>query len=127
MDDFSWIAVMVGTLAFFFLGAAWYTVLFRKPWAADMGFDVETPQAPPVTTMLGSVGVSAVVSAVIEWFVRSGDVESGVKAGLAVGIAVAAVMGQNALYDTRSTRLYLINVGYPLLGCVIVGILCGAI
>ncbi len=130
MDGFSWLAVVVGAAAFFFLGAAWYSVLFRDPWAADMGFGddlPETPQAPPVSTMLGSFGAALVLAGVLEWLVRDCGVAWGAKVGLAVGVAIAAVMAQNALYDSRPRRLYLINGGYPLVGAVVVGIVTGAI
>ena len=41
MNEISYLAVVVGGLAFFLLGALWYSFLFMKPWAADMGIDTE--------------------------------------------------------------------------------------
>lgn len=130
MDDYSIVAVLVGGVAFFALGALWYTALFRKPWAEDMGAtfaEGESPQAPPITTMAVSVLIGIVLAAVIEYFTRDAGVGFGVKAGLAVGLAIAALMGQNALYDTKPLRLWVINAGYPLVGAVLVGVICGAI
>ncbi len=53
MDNYSIIAVLVGGVAFFALGALWYMALFRKPWAEDMGITIsaegEPPAAPPVS------------------------------------------------------------------------------
>ena len=130
MDDYSVIAVLVGGIIFFALGALWYTALFRKPWAADMGIALtedETPQAPPVTSMVASVGISLVLASVVEYFTRDGSLGTGAAAGLAVGLAIAALMGQTALYDSRPLRLWLINAGYPLVGAVLVGLVCAVI
>jgi hypothetical protein len=128
MDDFSWIALLVGALAFFFLGAIWYTFLFRRPWMADMGVDPnQSVQSPGPNLLIGSFVVSLVLAGVLEWLIGNGDAKDGLCTGIAVGAALAAVMGQNALYDTRPTRLWLINAGYAFVGSVIVGVITGAI
>ena len=128
MDDFSWLAVIIGAVAFFFLGAVWYSFLFRKPWSQDMGFDLDgPPQAPGPGLLLGSFAAALVLSAAIEYVVRDGGQEWGLKVGLAFGLTLGAVMGQNALYDTRPARLWLVNAGYPLVGAVIVGNIAGLV
>lgn len=128
MDDFSWIALIVGALAFFFLGAIWYTFLFRRPWMTDMGVDPnQSVQSPGPNLLIGSFVVSLVLAGVLEWLVGNGDTGTGFCTGLGVGLVLAAVMGQNALYDTRPARLWAINAGYALVGSVIVGVIAGAI
>ena len=130
MDDISIVGIIVAALAFFFLGAVWYSFLFRKPWADDMGYSEEmseTPQVPGAPLLLGSLLAAVVLAYVTEWLVGSGDVGDGFKVGLGIGAVLAAVMGQNALYDTRPARLWLINAGYAFVGAVVVGIICGAI
>lgn len=130
MNAFSILAVVVGGLAFFAFGSLWYMALFRKSWAADMGITIsadEPPPAPPVITLALSIGIGVVLAGVVEYFTRDAGVGHGAKAGLAVGLAIAALMGQNALYDTKPSRLWAINAGYPLMGAVLVGVICGAI
>ncbi len=128
MDDFSWIALIVGALAFFLLGAIWYTFLFRKPWMADMGMDSnQAPQSPGPQPLIGSFVAALVLTAAVEYLVGGGGVKNGVCTGIAVGAAVAAVMGQNALYDPRPIRLWVINAGYAFVGTVLVGVIAGAI
>ena len=130
MNDFSWIAVLAGGVAFFALGSLWYMALFRKPWAEDMGITIsatEPPPAPPVSTLALSVGIGLVLAGVIEYFTRDAGAGHGAKAGLAVGVAIAALMGQNALYDSKPPRLWAVNAGYPLVGAVLVGLICGVI
>jgi hypothetical protein len=128
MNDFSWISLIVGAMAFYFLGAIWYTLLFRRPWMTDMGIDPSQPvQAPGPRLLIGSFVVALVVAGVMERIVGSIDTMHGLRVGLGVGAVLAAVMGQNALYDTRPFRLWAINAGYAFVGSAIVGVIAGAI
>jgi hypothetical protein len=128
MDNFSYLGVVVGAIAFYFLGAAWYTFLFRKPWLADMGIDPNVDRQAPMGSMLLASGLAALVIAwVIEFIVRDQGVGYGLCRGAMVGAAMAAAIGQCAFYDTRPRRLGLINGAYPLVGAVIVGAIAGAL
>ena len=127
MDDFSYLAVIVGALAFYFLGAIWYTFLFRRPWMSDLGIDPnQSVQSPGPRLLIGSFVVALVLAAVMERIVGSFGVEHGLRVGLGIGAVLAAVMGQNALYDTRPARLWAINAGYAFVGSIIVGLIAGA-
>ena len=128
MDNFSYLAVLVGAIAFYFLGAAWYSFLFRKPWLADMGIDPNVDRQAPMASMLLASGLAAVVVAwVVEFIVRDQGVGYGLCRGAMVGAAMAAAIGQCAFYDTRPRRLGLINGAYPLVGAVLVGAIAGAL
>lgn len=128
MDDFSWLAVAIGAIAFYFLGAAWYSFLFRKPWLADMGIDPNVDRQAPMGAMLVASGQAAfVVAGVIEFLVRDSGVGFGLCRGGMVGLAMAAAIGQCAFYDTRPRRLGVINGAYPLVGALIVGAIAGAL
>jgi hypothetical protein len=128
MTDFSWLAVLIGAIAFYFLGAAWYSFLFRKPWLADMGIDPNVDRQAPMGSMLLASGLAAfVVAGVIEFIVRDQGIGYGLCRGAMVGAAMAAAIGQCAFYDTRPRRLGLINGAYPLVGAVIVGAIAGAL
>ena len=122
MENFSYLAVLIGGIAFFALGAIWYSFLFQKPWAADMGIDMsDAPAKPPVGPLAGTFVVSLIVAYVVEFWVRDGDLGFGLCRGALVGIAMAAVVAQNGFFDPRPNRLTWINAGFPLVGGVIVG------
>ncbi|MFL6089199.1 MAG: DUF1761 domain-containing protein [Aeromicrobium sp.] len=128
MDNFSYLAVLVGAIAFYFLGALWYSLLFRKPWLADMGIDPNIDRQAPMGSMLVASGLGAlVVAGVIEFIVRDAGVGYGLCRGAMVGAAMAAAIGQCAFYDTRPKRLGLINGAYPLVGAILVGAIAGAL
>ncbi|AXT84559.1 hypothetical protein C6I20_04670 [Aeromicrobium sp. A1-2] len=129
MDDLSLVGIIVAALAFFFLGAAWYSFLFRKPWADDMGYTKDmpgNPQSPGAGLLIGSLVAALVLALSTAWLVGAGGAGEGAKVGLAIGAVSAAIMGQNALYDNRPTRLWLINAGYAFVGAIMVGVICGA-
>ena len=122
MDNFSYLAVVVGGLAFFLLGAIWYSFLFQKPWTADMGIDMSGGTGkPPVVPLLGTLVVALIVAYIVEFFVRDGDLGFGLCRGALVGIAMGGVVAQNGFFDPRPNRLTWINAGFPLVGGVIVG------
>lgn len=128
MDNFSYLGALVGAVAFFVLGAIWYSALFRKPWMSDMGIDPNPPPQKPASAMLLGSGVAAlVVAGVIEFIVRDAGVGFGACRGTIVGAAMAAAIGQNAFYDTRPRRLGIINGAYVLVGGLLVGAIAGAL
>jgi uncharacterized membrane protein len=122
MDNFSYLAVLVGGVAFFVLGALWYSFLFQKPWMADMGIaQSDVPAKPPIGPLAGTFVVAVLVAYVIEFWVRDNDLGFGLCRGALVGIAMAAVVAQNGFFDMRPSRLTWINAGFPLVGGVLVG------
>lgn len=128
MDNFSWLAVIVGAIAFYVLGALWYSFLFRKPWLADMGIDPNVDRQAPMAGMLVASGLAALaVAFVIEFIVRDAGMGYGLCRGSLVGAAMAAAIGQCAFYDTRPRRLGVINGAYPLIGAIVVGAISAAL
>ena len=127
MDNFSYLAVLVGGIAFFGLGALWYSVLFQKPWAAGMGIDLTAPAKPSPVPLVGAFVVGLVVAYVVEFFVRGEDIGFGLCRGALVGIVMSAVIVQNGLFDTRPARVTWINAGFPLVGGVLVGAIASAL
>ena len=128
MENFSYVAVLLGGIAFFVLGAVWYSFLFQKAWAADMGIDMSGgPAKPPVGPLAGTFVVSLIVAYVVEFWVRDQDLGYGLCRGALVGLAMAAVVAQNGFFDPRPNRLTWINAGFPLVGGVIVGAIAAAL
>ena len=49
----NYLALFIATVAGFFLSFVWYSVLFGKAWAKEMGFDPD--EKPPTATMVKSL------------------------------------------------------------------------
>ncbi len=131
MSDISWIGVVVGAFALFVLGAIWYTVLFGKAFRQELGVPEPTaddsPKPPPLATLGGQFAAGLVMSTALAWLIKQSTAWQGAKIGFAVGVIVAAALGQFYLFEGRTVRHLLINVGYILVGLTVVGAILGAL
>lgn len=129
--DLNWLAVVVSTVAFFALGAIWYSsFLFGKVWVAEMGIDMENPPESNAAKTMGGGFVLELIAAIAVGMVMmemGAGLMVGIHTGLLLGLGVAsALMGVNYLFEQRSLKLWLINAGHMTLGLVIVGGIQGA-
>ena len=128
LSHINWLAVLVATVAYFMLGALWYSkALFGSVWAKLVNLDVNNPD---LKKGMGGMMVSTFILMFIVSFglevliVKIGFAQEfmyGIKLGLLTGLAFAtAAVSINYVYERRPSSLYLINNGYHVLGHVIV-------
>jgi len=131
-DSFShinWLAVLVAAIAFFAVGAVWYSFLFRDAWIKASGANVNDPNAKKgVGAMFLSSFILVVITviglALFTARVGSGGWMTGLKVGLVAGVCFCATAISNSyLYEKRPLALHLINSLYNVVGCVIAGII----
>lgn len=131
-DYLNWPAVAVAALAYFGLGALWYSkALFAKRWIADLKIDVNDPEAKKGMGMMfgGSLLMMFVQSLAIAILaerlgIRGAGWMSGLKLGALTGCCLcAATVGVNYLYEKKPMSLFLINAGYAIVGNIIAGII----
>ncbi len=125
----NWLAVLVGGLAYFFLGSIWYTVLFGKKWREYNAVFVNQPDAKKgaVVTMIISLILMIVcalgLAIIATRFWIFGWV-GGLKLGLITGICFAATAVHiSYVYEKRPLGLHLINGLYNVAGNVIAAII----
>jgi len=125
----NWLAVLVAAVAFFLLGALWYSLLFRDAWIRASGVNVNDPTAKKgvgalflssfVLILITTIGLAFFISRVgtAGWM-------TGVKVGLVAGICFCATSISNSyLYEKRPVSLLAINSFYNIVGCLIAGII----
>lgn len=131
-DYLNWPAVAVAALAYFGLGALWYSkALFAKRWIADLKIDVNDPDAKKGMGMMfgGSLVMMFVQSLAIAIIaerlgIRGAGWMSGLKLGALTGCCFcAATVGVNYLYEKKPMSLFLINAGYAIVGNIIAAII----
>ena len=130
-DYLNWPAIAVAALAYFALGALWYSkALFAKRWLSDLKIDVNDPNAKKGMGMMfgGSLVLMFVQSLAIA--VLAGKMElvggwlSGLKLGTVTGCCFcAAAVGVNYLYEKKPCSLFLINAGYAIVGNIIAAVI----
>lgn len=132
LANINWLAVLVGTIGYFMLGALWYSFLFQKKWIEYTKVDVNDPNMKKgvAVTMFGSFVMMFITSAAIAMLCEWMDLhhwQEGVHLGLLTGVCFAFTsMAINMLYEKKPTGLYYINGGYQLLGNIIAAIVITA-
>lgn len=129
-SQINWLAVLVAALAYFMLGAVWYSkALFGSKWAALVGLDMNNPDKKKGMgkMMAGTFLLIIVTCIALALLVHRLDIfviASAFKLGLITGICFAATaVSISFIYESRPTALYFIDCGYHLAGHLIAAII----
>jgi hypothetical protein len=131
-DYLNWPAIAVAALAYFALGALWYSkVLFAKRWIADLKIDINDPNAKKGVGLMfgGSLVLMFVQSLAIAVIANRLEIigagwMSGLKLGAVTGgFLCAAAVAVNYLYEKKPISLFLINGGYAIVGNIIAAVI----
>jgi hypothetical protein len=129
LQNINWLSVLVAGLAYFFLGAIWYTALFGKKWQSYNSVMMNDTNAKKgaagimifsfVLMLICAFGLSLIITRlnVSGWL-------PGLKIGLITGICFSATAVHiSYLYEKRPLGLHLINGFYNIAGNVIAAII----
>ncbi len=121
-------AVLIAVVANFFFGFVWYTPLFGKIWAREMGFDPD--EKPPKNLMIGGMLAMVGGNFLLAWVLANNmaaynpltwgfDPSPFPDYGVAMMAAFFTWMGfylpvdiGKITWERKSTKLFLINTGY---------------
>ena len=126
----NWLAILVAGLAYFALGAIWYSFVFKNAWIKASGVNANDPNmkkgvaqtmlASLVLMIVASFGLAMLLSKIegaMNWM-------AGAKVGLVAGVCFSATaICISYLYEKRPWMLYFINAGYNVAGCIVAGII----
>jgi hypothetical protein len=123
--NIDWLAVLIGTAAFFVVGALWYGLLFRQAWAGEVGV-TEPPKGAASARVMGLTLLCEFVVVLtlghLFAFLQPSD---HVKMMMAIGFGLAIMtpaIGINYLHQRRSLKLFLIDAGHFIVGMAAVGL-----
>ncbi|MEO5649601.1 MAG: DUF1761 domain-containing protein [Ginsengibacter sp.] len=129
LQNINWLSVLVAGLAYFFLGAIWYTSLFGKKWQSYTSALIKDPDAKKgagaimaisfILMLVCAFGLSLIITRlnVSGWL-------PGLKIGLITGICFSATaIHISYLYEKRPLGLHLINGLYNVAGNIIAAII----
>jgi uncharacterized membrane protein YkgB len=128
-SQLNWLAILVAAIAFFVLGAIWYSFLFRNSWIKLTAVKMDDPNAKKgvAAMMISSFILIFICTVGIALFlakVGPSSWMSGAKVGLVAGVCFCFTAISNSyLYEKRPTGLHFINGGYNIVGCIIAGII----
>ncbi|MFN0276106.1 MAG: DUF1761 domain-containing protein [Chitinophagales bacterium] len=127
------LAVLVAMIANFIIGFIWYTPLFGKAWAKELGFDLSVK--PPSSVMIRGMLLNLIGNFLIAWVLAHnigawGYVPGYTEAGNSANAMSAAfftwlgffvpVELSGVAWEKRSWKLFFINVGYHLVALMVV-------
>ena len=128
-NHINWLAVLVGGLAYFFLGAIWYTFLFGKKWQSYNAALMNDPNVKKgvAGTMIISAVLMLVCSLGLALIVARFDISgwmTGLKLGIITGVCFAATAVHiSYVYEKRPLGIHLINGLYNVGGNIIAAII----
>jgi hypothetical protein len=123
--NIDWLAVGLGTVAFFIVGAIWYGLLFRRAWSGEVG--VTDPPAGGAQarimglTLLCEFVVVLTLGHLFAFLQPSDHVKMMMATGFGLAIMTPAI-GINYLHQRRSLKLFLIDAGHFVVGMAAVGL-----
>lgn len=125
MAEINWLAVLLGALAFFLVGAIWYGVLFSKAWQKAAGMSDEKIQSGNMALIFGLTFLAELVISLTLWhgIARSGASDRAVMmmaVGFGATIMVPAI-GINYLYLRKTLAHFLIDAGHFIAGMTAMG------
>lgn len=132
LSSLNWLHVLVAAVAYFALGALWYSFLFKDQWIKLSGVNMDDPNAKQgaagvmvcsfVLILVQTIGI-----AVLERHFMTTGLISGLKMGIFVGVVFASTaISINYLYNMKPKMLYVIDCGYQIIGCGIAGAIMAA-
>ena len=135
IGELNWLAVIVGGLIYFVLGALWYSpALFGRPWQRAIGWGPErTPPQMSAATYVAPALAYTVIAIAIGFLARateSNDVGTGLVLGLVVGVGISVMhtLG-DAVFDPNKPEpwtWFAITAGYHAVGQLIVAVVVSA-
>jgi hypothetical protein len=127
----NWTAIAVAGIADWLLGAVWFTV-FANQWRAGLRMAPDELAAymahpnfwPYLIALLCSILMAYVIARVLGGADTHG-LFRGISVGFLIGLAAAVAMVTEMVFEIRAAPFVLISAAYPLLGCVLMGIILG--
>jgi hypothetical protein len=130
LHNIHWLGALLGGLAYFALGALWYSkILFAPKWIEYCKIDVNDPNMKKGVAgiFLGSFILMLLTSfaiAVLAYKLQAQGALNGAKLGLFTGALIGTTaLSISYIYEKRPFGLYLINGGYTIVGSMLAGII----
>ena len=130
LSNLNWLHILVAALAYFALGALWYSFLFQKQWIRYHNIDMNDPEGKKgvgVIMLLSFVWTFIIVTglAILTYKIASmGSVMSAAKLGLTTGICFSALaISMTYLYLKKPLGLHFIDGGYHVAGQIVAAII----
>lgn len=76
VSDLNWLGVLVAFLGYFFLGAAWFTALFKTQYMRSLGRENEQQQSPAPIFIIGPAICTFIITLTSAILMRALNIDS---------------------------------------------------
>ena len=130
IGSINYVAVIIGAISNMVVGFIWYGPLFANAWMKEIGKTREQLGQPGpgyALTLVGALVKSFVLALVVKGLKAPGVIDGAI-IGLVVAVGfVLTTFAAGYIFEGRSLKLYLINVGYHFFALIIMGAILAAI
>jgi hypothetical protein len=129
ITNLNWISVLIAFVAYFLLGALWFTLFFKKQYAISLGKQNQLPEKPGPIFIIGPAICSFVItiaSAILIYALNISNISAAVEFALVIGIGFLVANTINIAINPNMPRpIYygIISGSYHLVGILIVSII----
>jgi hypothetical protein len=130
LSNLNWLHILVATIAYFAIGAIWYSFLFQKPWIRHHNIDMNNPEAKKgvgtimLTSFVWTFITVTALAMLIDRVTLEGGILSAAKMGLITGVCFSAIaISTTYLYLKKPVSLHLIDGGYHVAGQIVAAII----
>lgn len=107
--NLNWLAVGVGTILSYILGALWYSPkMFGKKWAEGVGLDIEGPEKPPVAAMV----IQLVGTFLLSWVIGLMATTHALYSAILIVVTIIFLLVANGLFAMKSTYSVCVEGGF---------------
>jgi hypothetical protein len=128
--NWNWLAILCAGVAYWVLGFVWYSLLFGKIWRAEQERHRGGNPCPPggmAGKLIGTFICNLLAAGAMEYFLYRAqilDINHALRFGIAAGVGVAgAAVTMCCIWEMKSTKLWFIDAGYNIVGCVLVALI----
>ena len=112
----SWLGVIIGAVAAFFVGWLWYSpILFGKKWAAGLGLDLGSASEMP----MGAMGAQMLGLLLMSWFVGVTAVSNALLTVILATIAFTVLAYAGGMFAKQNDYVRNVNAGYWIVALVV--------
>jgi hypothetical protein len=127
----NWLAVLVAAIVHWLFGAVWFTVL-SKQWQAGLRMTPDELQQysnhpnfwPYLISFVCNFVIAYVIARVLSAYASYG-LFRGIGIGILIGLVAATALVTEMVFEARDGSFILISALYPLIGCILMGIIIG--
>lgn len=129
LSHLNWMSVLVAFLAYSFLGAMWFTFLFKKQYAISLGKENDMPEKPAPIFIVGPMIcmlIITITSAILMYVLGIDTYGKAIEFALVIGIGYLATNTINIAINPNMPRPIhygIISSAYHLVGILIVSII----